>query len=165
MEQERHEQNSSLPAGIVIRETALTDAVMDTLIAFSRDWEAENSCHGYRANTAEDLEGRRVFLALDTENGERPVGYLFGLTETSRNASSVMPEGTACFEVEELYVVPACRSRGIGTALFRAAADAVRGEAAYITLSTATKNWRAILHFYLEELHMEFWNARLFMKL
>ena len=165
MEQERHERRSFPPAGIVIRETALTDAVMDTLIAFSRDWEAENSCHGYRANTAEDLEGRRVFLALDTENGERPVGYLFGLTEKARKASSVMPEGTACFEVEELYVVPACRSRGIGAALFRAAADAVRGEAAYITLSTATKNWRAILHFYLEELHMEFWNARLFMKL
>ena len=48
--------------------------------------------------------------------------------------------------------------------LFRAAADAVREEAAYITLSTASKNWRAILHFYLEELHMEFWNARLFKK-
>ena len=26
-------------------------------------------------------------------------------------------------------------------------------------------NWRAILHFYLEELGMEFWSARLFMKL
>ena len=160
-----HHEKNPVPAGIVIRETELTEAVMDTLIAFSRDWEAEQSCYGYRANTAEDLEGRRVFLAYDTDAGNKPVGYLFGLTETSRNASSVMPEGTACFEVEELYVVPACRSRGIGTALFRAAADAVRGEAAYITLSTATKNWRAILHFYLEELHMEFWNARLFMKL
>jgi hypothetical protein len=32
-------------------------------------------------------------------------------------------------------------------------------------LSTATKNFRAILHFYVDELDMNFWNARLFKKL
>jgi hypothetical protein len=32
-------------------------------------------------------------------------------------------------------------------------------------LSTATKNARAILHFYLDELGMEFWSARLFKSL
>ena len=165
MEKERHERRSSPPAGIVIREKELTDAVMDTLIAFSRDWEAEQSCYGYRANTAEDLKGRRVFLAYDTNAGNKPVGYLFGILESSKNASSIMPEGTPCFEAEELYVVPSSRSCGIGSALFRTAAEAVRHEAEFITLSTATKNWRAILHFYLEELGMEFWNARLFMKL
>ena len=80
-------------------------------------------------------------------------------------ASSVMPAGTACFEVEELYVRPSFRSRGVGAALFRFAEEAVRGEAAYMMVSTATKNWRAILHFYLEELGMDFWSARLFKKI
>ena len=145
-----------------IYEAVLDEALEHELIHLSRDWEAEDSCRGYRANTAEDIEGRRVFLAFDQD---RPVGYLFGLTENTKNASSVMPAGTPCFEVEELYVLPAYRSRGIGAALFRAAAGAVRGEAAYITVSAAAKNWRAILHFYLEELGMEFWSARLFMKL
>ena len=32
-------------------------------------------------------------------------------------------------------------------------------------LSTATKNWRAILHFYIDELDMRFWNARLFRRI
>ena len=32
-------------------------------------------------------------------------------------------------------------------------------------VSTATRNWRMILHFYLEELDMDFWSARLFKKL
>ena len=155
-------EKSAVPAGITVRETELTDDVVRTLIAFTRDWEAEHSCYGYRANTIEDLEGRRVFVALE---GETPVGYLFGVTEPSRNETSIMPEGTPCFETEELYVAPAYRSRGIGSALFRKAADAVRGETEYITLSTATKNWRAILYFYLEELGMEFWSARLFKKL
>jgi hypothetical protein len=32
-------------------------------------------------------------------------------------------------------------------------------------LTTATKNFRAILHFYIDELGMDFWSARLFKKI
>ena len=147
---------------MTIQETPLTDPVLSRLIALSRDWEAENSCYGYRANQRTDIEGNRIFLA--EENGE-VVGYLFGHAFRSENMRSVMPEGSACFEVEELYVVPALRSQGIGKALFQYAAEAVRAEADYIVLSTATKNWRAIFHFYLDELGMEFRSARLIKKI
>lgn len=143
-------------------EVALTDEILQRLIAFSRDWEAEHSCHGYRANQAEDIAGNRIFLALE---GTETVGYLFGHGFRSQNMRSIMPEGSACFEVEELYVIPSRRSRGVGKALFEYAAAAVRPEAEYMVLSTATKNWKAILHFYLEELDMEFWSARLFKRI
>ena len=145
-----------------IREAALTGDVLESLIALSRDWEAENSCHGYRANTREDIEGMRVFLA---EADGQIVGYLFGRNAVSEKDSSIIPKGAACFEVEELYVVPERRSRGIGGALMAFVEEAVKGEAKYLILSTATKNWRAILHFYIDEAGMEFWNARLFKKL
>ena len=145
-----------------IRETPLTDAVLERLISLSEDWEAENSCYGYRANERADLEGNRIFLA--EEDGET-VGYLFGHSFKSENMRSIMPEGTDCFEVEELYVVPAFRSRGIGAALFRHASEAVKAEAEYMILSTATRNWRAVFHFYLDELGMEFWSARLFKRI
>lgn len=29
-------------------------------------------------------------------------------------------------------------------------------------LSTATKNWKAIMHFYIDEIDMNFWSARLY---
>ncbi len=76
-----------------------------------------------------------------------------------------MPEGTPYFEVEELYVIPERRSQGIGEALFRHVEGAVKNEAQYMVLSTATKNWKAIFHFYLDELDMQFWSARLFKKI
>ena len=65
----------------------------------------------------------------------------------------------------KLYVRPDRRSRGIGEALFRHAEDAVRSEADFMVLSTATKNWKAIFHFYLDELDMRFWSARLYKKI
>lgn len=143
-------------------ETELTPVVLDTLLKMSTDWAGENSCRGYYPNGLSDIQGNRIFLALD---GEKPVGYLLGHVCNAERDSTVMKTGTPFFEVEELYIIPACRSKGLGGALFRYAEKAVKPEAEFILLSTATKNWKAIFHFYLEELNMEFWSARLFKKI
>lgn len=133
------------------------------LVRLSRDWEAEDSCRGYRANTHEDLAGRRVFLA---EEDGQILGYLFGLRETAEKKSTVMDARTPYFEIEEIYVRPERRSQGIGRSLFAFAEETIRSEGMpFLMLSTATKNARAILHFYLDELGMTFWSARLFKKL
>lgn len=146
-----------------VREAAPEGDLLAALLRLSALWEAENNCRGYRVNTPDDLDGRRVWIA--EENG-KPIGYLFGIFENSgEKGTSVIPAGTECFEVEELYVIPSRRSRGVGTRLFRTAQESVRERAEYLTLSTATKDHRAILRFYLEELGMEFWSARLFKKL
>ena len=145
-----------------IKETALCDRVASELIALSADWEAENSCYGYRKNEYGSLEGNRIFVA--EENGEI-VAYLFGHLRKSKDQSAVVPDGTVYFEAAELYVKPEWRSRGVGSALFRYVETQVRPEAEYLMLGTATKNFRSILRFYIDELGMEFWSARLFKKL
>ena len=137
--------------------------VLEELIALSADWEAENNCYGYRANGREDFLDKRVFLAV---HGQAVVGYLLGRqTQTERDAS-IMPKGTVCFELDELYVKPELRSKGIGKALYERAEAAARADGMeYILLSTPSKDHRRILHFYIDELGMEFWNARLYKRL
>ena len=71
----------------------------------------------------------------------------------------------ACISAKK-SAMTSCRNEGIGRALFLFAEQAV-GEAGieFIMLSTATKNYKRILHFYIDELGMDFWSARLFKKL
>ena len=139
----------------------LTADILEELIRLSEAWENENSCYGYRKNERSDIEGNQVFLAC---HGTEIAGYLFGHMERSEKAGSIMADGTPFFEIEELYVRPEQRNKGIGKRLFDYAEYAVRDQAEYLMLSTATKNWKAILHFYIEELDMRFWSARLFKK-
>lgn len=144
-------------------EAHLSDGLLEKLIAMSGCWEAEGSTYGYRKNDAADIEENRIFLA--EENGEI-LGYLLGKEERVQRASSIMADGTPYFEIEELYVIPQRRSQGVGRALFACAEQAVKGSGcAFLMLSTATKDYKSILHFYIDELGMDFWSARLFKKL
>ena len=147
---------------MMIHEVNLNEEVLDQLIRFSEDWAAEDSCYGYRSNEKSDIEGNRIFFA---EDGNTVIGYLFGKVYQSEQMKSIMPEGTPYFEIEELYVVPGRRSEGIGSKLFKYAEGTVKPEAEYLVLNTATKNWKAIFHFYLDELDMTFWSARLFKRI
>ena len=148
---------------ITVFEADPSPEVITELIRMSEEWESENSCYGYRKNTEADIVGNRIFLA---EKDSKTIGFLFGHCEKAERSSSIMPDGTPYFEVEELYVRPEWRSKGIGKKLFLFAEVAAKDEGAdYMMLSTATKNWKAVFHFYLEELGMEFWSARLFKKI
>ena len=147
---------------MIVHEVVPDEKVLDRLIRFSEDWAAENCCYGYRPNDKTDIDGNRIFFA---EEGGTVVGYLFGKVCRAEQMGAIMPDGTPYFDVEELYVVPERRSRGIGAKLFKYAEEAVRSEADYMVLGTATKNWKAIFHFYLDELDMTFWSASLFKKI
>ena len=139
-----------------------TPEILEKLLQMSAQWAAEQSCYGYYPNTEADIAGKRIFLAEDEDGIE---AYLLGEVETAKNMKSIMPEGTLYFEAEELYVVPEKRSQGIGEALFRFVEETVKKDVQFIMLSTASKNSKAILHFYLDELDMQFWSARLFKRI
>ena len=142
-----------------ISEVKAEEEVIEQLIGLSEKWEAENSCHGYRANTKEDIIGNRIFAACE---GKEIIAYLFGHSSKIDNMTSVIPKGSDCFDVLELFVEEEYRNRGIGKALFEFMENAIDDE--YIFLSTATKNCKAILHFYIEKVGMNFHSAMLYKK-
>lgn len=145
-----------------VSEVELTDEVCARLIELSKAWEAEGSCYGYVANSRGSFEGRRIFAAR--VQGEI-IGYLMGSAGRARNMSAVIPDGAMYFEVDELYVAAEHRGRGVGTALLERAQQAAGEEAEYMLLSTASRNWRAALHFYIDRMGMDYWSAQLFKRL
>lgn len=147
---------------MIVEEVKLNEAVLAQLISLSRDWEKENSCHGYQKNTLDDIKGNQIFLAIEDDV---VIGYLFGHKEIAEKTTSVYQAGTKYFEIEELYIKPSFRNHGTGKRLFQNVERALSAEVDMIMLSTASKNFRAILHFYIDELGMEFWSARLFKRI
>ena len=144
-----------------IKQATLNDALTARLIELSELWAAEGCTHGLVPNGPEDLK-EPLWIALD---GETIVGYAFGHYYTPEERTSYILPGSRCFDVDELYVLPERRSEGIGKALYQALREGVRQEAEYVTLVTATKDWRRILRFYTDEVGMDFHNAFLIQKL
>ena len=135
---------------------------MHRLVELSLMWEKEDSCYGYRANTEDDLKDRYILAAYDDEL----IAYVFGKEEVQDKQTSVIDKNMHYFEIEELYVHPLYRSRGIGKQLIERLEEELREKGIELMLlSTATKNWRAIMHFYIDEIDMNFWSARLYKRL
>lgn len=147
-----------------IREVNAAESDLTAFAELSADWEQEEITWGLRANKPEELVSMRVFGAY--ESGKL-VGYITATAfKTDRPYSMAPNAGTPCWEIEELYVIPELRSRGIGRQLYAYAENAAKRDGAeMLFLSTATKDYKRILHFYIDEMGMDFWTARLFKKL
>lgn len=133
----------------------LDEKTIQCLIALSKQWQEEGCSYGMVPNTKEDIK-EPLCVAVDNDE---IVGYIFGHYYVTENRTSYIDPGSRCFTVDELYVRPECRSQGIGKELYRRIEKAVRDSCAYITLSTSTKDYKKILHFYVEELDMNFHSA------
>ena len=125
------------------------------LIDLSKKWQDEECSWGIIANTDEDLK-EPVFVAIDNDN---IVGYIFGHYYIVENKTSYIEIGKKCFMIDEIYVLPIYRSKGIGKELFKLMETHIKETCDYLTLSTSTKNYKSILHFYVDELDMNFHSA------
>lgn len=144
---------------IKIEKYTWNDNSIDAVMELSRKWESEDLTFGYCANDKNDLIGNDLFAAY---LGDEMIGYLFGKCIVLQEAITPIEKGKTCFEIGEIYVKEDYRSKGIGRALFAFAESYYKQKADYITLSTATKNYKSILHFYIEKMGMTFWSAKLF---
>lgn len=130
------------------------------LIDLSYIWEKEENTWGLRHNDKSDL-GKVCYIAV-LDN--KIIGYIFGDYSINETHQSFAKKGDKFFDVAELYVLPEYRNQGIGQKLFNLIEEEAQKEADFIVLGTATKDYRRILKFYLENVDMSFHSAFLFKK-
>ncbi len=138
----------------------LDEDTVSQLIALSGIWVNEECSYGMVVNEKADLK-EPLAVALDDD---KIVGYCFGECYRQERQTSYIPLDSRCFSLEELYVLPQYRGQGIGKILFRMMEQKVSEECEFVTLTTSTKNYKAILHLYVEELGMDFHSAFLIKK-
>lgn len=139
------------------------DNEINELILLSKCWEDESITFGYIENGIDDIIDKRVFIAKEDNS---IVGYIFAKDGISKNYRSIMPDGETYFGIEEIYVIPAKRSLGVGKALMDFVKNIAKTEGyKYVFLTTSTKNWNKILDFYVNKCDMTFYCASLVEKL
>ena len=131
----------------------------DKIIGLSKQWEEEGITYGYAACSQDVLLQYRVWIANYYDTA---VGFLFGKSEIS-NGMCVIPKGASYFEIEDFYLLPDFRNKGIGTMFFKHIEEQLKNEnIKYILLSTATKDYAKILKFYTEKVGLTVWTTTLF---
>lgn len=119
-----------------MREAVISD--LPNVENLSRQWVRENNAWGLVPTPTAFLHERLGSCFLVAEAPGRLLGYAFGQIHLN-DERSVFPASVRIFELEELYVVPNERRRGIGGALLDGvlAAARVQGVRHFLVYSAA----------------------------
>ena len=112
------------------------------------EWAEENITYGQTPASAQEIAGKLGPFFYVALSDSRISGFVYG-TERVSEGLAVIPKGERYLEIDELYVRPEFRNRGLGgtlmEALVRAARD--RGIERFKAYS-ASKEFDRILAFY-----------------
>ena len=141
-----------------------TKEELPLVTAMSEDFAAEGCCNGIVADTVEDLA---VFdeIYVAEEDGKL-MGYAYGKAETVKRKRWFIFPGSKNFYVEIIYVKPEYRNLGLGWNLYQKLEDRARELGCQtVEVIAVSKSYQKLLHFYIDELGMEFFSAHLMKKL
>lgn len=134
------------------------DKIMEELLALSKAWADEHSCPAYYENEPDEFINHSVYIA--TDDG-RIVAYALGNIIELKEKTSYNEIGEKSFELDEIYVEPEYRNRGIGSALYKFVEEDVREKVDVIGVIATSYEYEKLLNFYVNELDMSFNHALL----
>ncbi len=111
-------------------------------------WAHEDITYGFVPASEEQIRAafQGYFLVAELEG--TVVGFVTA-SERMSDGLAVIPEGTKYFEIDDIYVIPDHRSRGIGSLLLeRVKERAKRDGFTHLHVFSGTKDLHQILQFY-----------------
>lgn len=129
----------------------------EELARLSKEFADENSCNGITADDADFFDKHKVAIAVDKN---KIVGYCFGEIEKENKTRAYAKENDLYYYLEEIYIIPEYRSKGVGQVLFQFIEQYAKEEGCKtIRLSAVSKDYKKLLSFYIDKLNMTFWSA------
>lgn len=137
-----------------------TEADLPAVLAMSDALLAEACCNGMTRDTLDDL---RAYVIHVAEADGQLIGYAYGEAASSNWNISACAKGETYYDLNILYVRPEHRGSGVGKALFEAELARARSlNAKQMRLTAVNRDWKRLLHLYIDELGFEFWCATLY---
>ena len=138
-----------------------TEEDLEQVAILYGQWEREGPTRGLIADTSEDLRIRMGPYFLVAYLNDRIIG--FSIAREISEDVCVFPAGEGYLVLDDLYVAPGYRGKGIGSALVRAIMEIGRCRGVHrITTYSANKDWQPTLKFY-EKFGFEVWSLALFL--
>lgn len=132
------------------------------IIKLSRLWEQEQITFGLRANSIDDIRlliDEYFWIALDED---QVIGYIYGSVKNNDGISVLDQNDKQYLEIEEIYVHPAHRTKGIGRNLMNNLINDINNnDIRRVTVSSANKDWKSIKEFY-EKFGFKMWTLTMY---
>lgn len=130
-----------------------TQNYLNNLIALSKSWVEEDICPSFGINEEKDYINQELYVAFDEC---RIVAYAKGFICKLENKTSYNEKGEKCFYLDEIYVNKSYRHQKIGKLLYKFMEKDLKNRVKVIKVNAASKEYKKLLHFYIDQLDMSF---------
>jgi GNAT superfamily N-acetyltransferase len=139
---------------------------VERVVRLQRAWQAENTVYGFVSRSAEEMHSVLGNYFLVAEAGAELVAFATGnVYKNYGTAAAVVPESNIYLEIDEIYIVPTHRHRGLGSLLIDRLLKTARAEGVtHATLYSSIKDIGPVMQFY-EKHGFESWSIQMFKKL
>lgn len=141
---------------LVLNEQNLSELAQ--LTSLSEQWSEEKTMPSYTPNKTAVFLNRELYVACEDDS---IIAYALGDIKILTEKTSYNTIGESAFELDELYVMPAYRSQGIGKTLYQFLENDLGGKVSVVGVIATSYQYLELLKFYSDDLGMSFNHALL----